>query len=546
MVRAQGNDRNRDRQGQKGWLKKLGSLAGVMVLGLGVSPARAAEQITLRFGPFEQVVSVSDIEAYARTGRVSPSLQFFSTVLTPEARKALTTKFDVDPKVSSQVLGDLLKSSAGQQLLQNLQSAAPGLSAEAIQVGVSLAAKQLGGLDAIGFLKAVPQRNITIDVSEAAAFGSKINVAYWKSQAISTLLQRGLAIDNPRFTAGFDPAATGSVQFQEKTLTLRDEARKRDLPVDLYWSDRPQAPMVVISPGFQSSKAVLVYLAKHLASYGFSVATIEHPSVIPNTPDRAINPEKLLPPQELIDRPKDIQFLLDRLGKDSEWQGKFNPQKTIVIGHSLGGYDALALAGGELDLDGLRKFCQKNNNLIDRSPSDWLQCAGTGLSGSKLSLKDDRVVGVIALNPVAGQIFGKTGLTQIKLPTLMLMSTDDSLTPALTQQLRPFSQLSGQKYLLSAIGATHLSISDPERFQVDKATKIFTQEKLGAEMAPLRQAVRGVSLAFVEQFTPEAAKYKPVLSAGYVQSLSSPSLPLRFNSELPSSITRLLGLASTF
>ncbi|MEB3292353.1 MAG: alpha/beta fold hydrolase, partial [Synechococcales bacterium] len=304
-------------------------------------------------------------------------------------------------------------------------------------------------------------------------------------------------------------------------------------------------PLIIISPGFEASKKFLTYLAQHLTSHGFNVVAIEHPSVL-QANQRPINDlSQLLPPQELIDRPKDVQFVLDELGKrapEANGAARFNTQQVIVVGHSLGGYGALALAGGEVNLAELRQFCQKNA-VLQRSPADWLQCAGSQLSGNTLNLRDRRVVGAIALNPAVGQIFGKSGLMKVQTPTLMLTSTDDALTPTLSQQLQPFTQLPTPKYLITAIGATHLSVSDSTRFNPTMFSKTLVPEKLGNEVEGLRSVMRGVSLAFAQQFTPEAEKYKPFLTGGYAQSLSTQAIPIRMNSELPSSVTRILQLA---
>jgi predicted dienelactone hydrolase len=526
------------------------TIAAVTIAQLSTAPAQAAEQLILQFGPFEQAVSVAEVEAYARTGRISQNMQMLTPFLNNDIRKALTTKIDLDPKIASDVVGDLLKTPSGKDLMRTLQTAVPGLSAEALQAGVAIAAKQSQKLDAIALIKAIPQKSVTINLSEAATVGSKLNLSYWKSQAMSSLLQRSLTSpDRQRFAAPFDAAAPGTRPIQTETVMLNDRQRNRTLPVDLYWSTpsgtsaASPAPMVVISPGFEASKKFLTYLAQHLASHGFNVAAIEHPSVLQDG-QRSINDlSQLLPPQELIDRPKDVQFILDELSKrGADAKAPFNTQKVIVIGHSLGGYGALALAGGEVNLGELRQFCQKNA-VLQRSPADWLQCAGTKLSGNSLNLRDRRVIGAIALNPAVGQIFGKSGLAKVQTPTVMLTSTDDALTPTVSQQLQPFNQLPRPKYLLTAIGATHLSVSDGTRFSPSTMVKTLVPEKLGSEVEGLRSAVRGISLAFVQQFTPEAEKYKPFLSAGYAQSLSTSALPLRMNSDLPNSITRILQLA---
>jgi predicted dienelactone hydrolase len=296
---------------------------------------------------------------------------------------------------------------------------------------------------------------------------------------------------------------------------------------------------VMIAPGYEADKGFLTYLAKHLASHGFTVVSIEHPSV---TKQGKINLDRLIPATEFVDRPKDVSFVLDELAKLSqspELSGKFNTDRVMIIGHSLGGYTALALAGGELRLAELRKFCDQGN-VLERVPADWLQCNATKLTNpNTLNLRDRRIQQAMALNPAIGQIFGKAGLSQVETPTMMLSSSEDSLAPALSQQFQPFTQLSKQKYLLTAIGATHLSVSDPDNFSGALASSTLVREKRGPAMAPLRQVLLGVTLAFAEQMTPEAKQYAPFLTAGYVQSLSSSDVALRFNQELPTNITKL-------
>jgi predicted dienelactone hydrolase len=256
----------------------------------------------------------------------------------------------------------------------------------------------------------------------------------------------------------------------------------------------------------------------------------------------------LIAAKEFVDRPKDISFLLDELTKlnqSGSLQGKLNTQQVTVIGHSLGGYDALALAGAELRLDELREFC-RTSGVLQRVPADWLQCAASQLPDRQLNLRDQRVKQVIALNPAIGQVFGKSGLQQVSTPTLILTSTDDTLAPAFSQQLQPFLQLPTPKYLLTSIGTTHLSVSDPAHFGGARAQGTLVKERQGQEVEPLRRLLQGVSLSFIEQLTPNAKTYQPFLSSAYAQSLSTPSLPLRLNTDLPANLTRWLSLATFF
>lgn len=520
-----------------------------IALGLGMAtPGFAAEKLNLRLGPFEQSVNVSDLDRFAKTGEVSSTLQPYAPVLTSEVRKALTSRLQLDPNLGSRVVDEVLKSNSGKRLLETLQQAAPGLTIEQLQAGFWLAARQANGLDAIGVLRAIPQETVTVDVTQAIGVVSQVNFSNWKSQALTSLLERSPTTGS-QFRSTFDPAAPGSEVVQKQTLTLNDKARNRTLPIDVYSSSNPTDQLVVIAPGFEANRSFLGYLARHLASHGLTVVAIEHPSLARSGAPVSLKLDQLVPAAELVDRPKDISFVLDELTQlnqeSGSLQGKFNTQRVTVIGHSLGGYEALALAGAELNLDDLRSFCQ-SSSLLQRVPADWLHCAAAGLPNRQLSLRDRRVVQAIALNPAIGQIFGKSGLTKVATPTLVLTSTNDSLAPAFSQQLQPFTQLPKPKYLLTAIGMTHLSVSDPANFSGAIGEGTLVKERRGQEAAPLRQLLQGVSLAFIKQQTSQAVTYESFLTSAYAQSISTPTIPLRLDTDLPAELSRWLSLVSMF
>ncbi len=533
------------------WARSIqGVLWGFLALGWGVAApsAMAAERVTLRLGPFERAIAIADLARFAKSGDLSPARQLYAPVLTSQVRQALNRRLQLDQNLENR----LLHTPTGEQVLRSLQEVIPNSTLTQIQAALSLALRQANGLSVVGFLRAYPQENITIDATSAVALAVQINPTYWQGQALGPLLERDLAVasDTP-FKPAFDPAAPGSQTVQQQTITLQDQQRHRTIPVDLYWSanslsdsaSRPyQGPLVVMSPGLGADRKFFAYLARHLASHGLTIAALEHPGSNTdwlNSVTKENNPNNLLPAQEFVDRPKDISFLLDELAKlntsPGPLQGKLNTEQVSVVGHSLGGYTALALAGAELNLEELRQFCQGSIG-IGRSPSDLLQCAAASLPGRKLQLRDRRVVQAIALNPVVGHIFGKTGLTQVTTPVLLLAGTEDTVTPMLDNQLRPFTQLPGPKYLLTAIGGTHLSVGDAANPESIAATSDIVKERRGEETKPLRNLVEGVSLAFIEQLTPEAKTYAPFLTPAYAQSLSSTTIPLRLSTELPASV----------
>lgn len=519
------------------------------------APSWAAERVAVRLGPFKQSVSIAELEQFSRTGKIPPNLQVYAPLLTADVQYTLQSRLQLDPSIGDKLVEDLLHSSAGERLLNTLQAAIPDASPTQLQVALMQSAKQPDGMSLLGLLRAFPNQTVTIDATSALALASQLNLPYWQSQALSSILDRELTVKSQPIRASFDPTKTGAYWVWKQTMVLKDYQRERTIPIDLYWSRRTHGPLVVISHGFGADRRFLGYLAYHLASYGLTVVALEHPASnvawltsSRMTPSRTEPKNNILPATEFVDRPKDVSFVLDRLSRlnqfSSTLQGKFNTEQVTVIGHSLGGYTALALAGAKLSLDHLRQFCNDPNPIIF-SPADLLQCNAADLPDPQESLRDRRVVQTIVLNPVIGRLFDQKSLAQVKIPTLMLAGTDDTITPAVSQQFLPFTELqSAKKYLLTAIGGTHLSVGDPANLNHVFTQSIFIRERSEQETEALRQLLRGVSLAFIQQLTPEANRYAPFLTSAYAQSFSTANLKLRLNSQLPSNFSKRLKIAA--
>lgn len=524
-----------------------------LVLGW-ATPVLAAERVAVRLGPLKQSVAIADLERFAATGEIPPELQLYAPLLTTDVQHTLQSRLQLDSSIGDKLVEDLLHSSAGERLLNTLQVAIPDASPTQLQVALMQAAKQPDGMSILGLLRAFPNQTITIDAASAIALASQLNLPYWQSQALSSILERELTVNSKPLRTSFDPTKTGSHWVWKQTMVLKDYQRERTIPVDLYWSRRTQGPLVVISHGFGADRRFLGYLAYHLASYGLTVVALEHPASNvawltgnPMPRSRTEPKSNILPATEFLDRPKDVSFVLDRLSRlnqfSSTLNGKFNTDQVTVIGHSLGGYTALALAGAQLSLEHLRQFCNDPDPMVF-SPADLLQCNAADLPDKQVGLRDPRVVQTIVLNPVIGRLFDEKSLAQVKIPTLMLAGTDDTITPAVSQQFLPFTQLQGSKFLLTAIGGTHLSVGDPANLNHVFTQSIFVRERSEQETEELRKLLRGVSLAFVKQLTPEANRYAPFLTSAYAQSFSTETLKLRLNAKLPPNFSRQLKMAA--
>ncbi len=253
----------------------------------------------------------------------------------------------------------------------------------------------------------------------------------------------------------------------------------------------------------------------------------------------------MLAPQEFLDRPKDISFVLDELTKlnetDDNLQGKIAIDRAVIIGYSFGGATALSLAGAELQLSGLKQRCQ--GDLIGFSLGEGIQCAAAGLPEERYQLRDARIKRAIAMNPITSLLFGETGLSAIQIPTLIVASSADKTTPALAEQIAGFPKIPSPKWLVGFVGGTHLSVKDPSKTldQVRRpSTGITGDEVVGDQAVSIRNYIKAVSLATAAQLTAEADKYAVFLTPEYAQFASTSAIPVRLVTEISPEINAVV------
>ena len=521
-------------------LKCVGGVSTVFLsLGSLLSPASAAESVVLQIGPLRHKIMVEELAQFATTGEVSSELQPYRFFLTSQVQDILQKSLTIDPLIAEQFLNDLFKSDDGERLLTQISNAFPNSTAKDLKQTLELLLQQTNQLNFVNLLRVYPQETVTVDLSKVASLGIQFNAPSLRSRFITSHLEEMLKTKtSTSIIPRFDPTAPGEYGVLTEKLRLEDRSRDRQIPIDIYYAEKTKGPLVIMSHGFAADRRFLRYLAIHLASYGITVVSVEHSGSDINALIKTATGLKfsqILPPAEFVDRPQDISFVLTQLGilnrEDHSLKGKFNTDQVSMIGHSFGGYTALALAGATLDLKALRRFCQETSPL-GRSPADWLQCAAGELPYSQRQFKDRRIKQIIVFNPIIGQLFGNN-LSQITIPTLLLSSSEDGITPTIEHQLQPFKQLSGDKYLMVAVGATHMSVTDIINANSAMAQSTLVREVMGTEAEPIRKAVRGVSLAFIQQLTSQSLDYQLFLTPAYVESLSEKNLKFRLGTQLP-------------
>ncbi len=511
-----------------------------LVLGNG---ALAADDVTLSYGLLELSISVSSLEAYAYDNQVTDELNFYLDFLNQQEREdfqeILTTSLDLSPTTLSRVLYSPLAEIWLQRLGEVIQTESRQNGARGLRGALILAADDDTGLTLLNVIRQFPTPTLRINsVKILDVVDTVVELLEETEAAIATLETQArielAAVPPVDFTQSPDLTQAGGFTWQTRTLNLQDPQRDsvnpdlsaRTLLVDLYLPDiNTPAPLVVISHGFGGDRTNFVDIAQHLASHGIAVAAIEHPGSNLQQLENLVagNGSAAMAPNEFVDRPQDISYLLDYL--ESQHQGylanRFNLNQIGVMGHSFGGYTALAVTGARLNVEQLQSRCTTElANSVNLSIP--LQCLALQ-SQFNQSLQDERVKAAFVFNPITSLVFGAEGLGQLKVPVLMLSGSADPIAPALAEQIQPFTWLTPvEKYLVLLQGGRH---------NYDQSG-MLPDELSGPDPDLARQYLKALGLAFIKTHVMQQSDYRQFLQAGYAQYLSQDPLRLTMMQDL--------------
>ncbi len=168
-------------------------------------------------------------------------------------------------------------------------------------------------------------------------------------------------------------------------------------------------PLVVISHGSGGSHLVYRTLGHYLASNGFVVGMLEHP--FNNRNDNSLEGTV----ENLSSRPRHIRSVIDWFYAEPEFEPVLKPDAVCIVGHSMGGYTALAVAGGV--------------------PTSFPRESPDGEFGPVSVSKDNRVKALVLMAPAAVWFRVEGALKDVDVPILMLAAEKDKYTPYFHSQI---------------------------------------------------------------------------------------------------------------
>lgn len=189
-------------------------------------------------------------------------------------------------------------------------------------------------------------------------------------------------------------------------------------------------PLVIFAPGLGGWRQTNSFLLEHLASYGFI-------AIAPDIRGESWDSFWAGAATRMIDTKLIIAYAEKLTNAQGELAGLIDIKHTATVGHSSGGWAALAGGGARFDFG----WCAANPDLVAKN--DLSNCTQfvphqaeiakmLGLAAAPQGmwppLNDPRVTAVVALAP-DGDIWGANyeGIAALKVPTLVMAGSNDTV-----------------------------------------------------------------------------------------------------------------------
>lgn len=237
-----------------------------------------------------------------------------------------------------------------------------------------------------------------------------------------------------------------------------------------------QYPLILVSHGSGGSHLLYRSMTTHLAQHGYIVAMIEHPG------NNRVDNQFMGKVENLQYRPRHLRLTADALHKDVSLGRYLQPGQLGVIGHSMGGYAALALAGGK-----------------PWYPPEAFKPDYAGPAPTSVDVEhDDRVQALVLLAPATVWFMPEDALKDVDVPMLMLSAEHDPYTPGWHNEIVLKGVPDITKVTSRCVkNAGHFSFLSPFPPKIKQGGALPTTDPEGFDREPFHEQLKQEILAYL-------------------------------------------------
>lgn len=169
---------------------------------------RAANTVVVRFGPFAESISLSELQKAADTGEFPRGLELYTGRISEEQRRLFLETLRTRVPIDVVTLSSLLNTQIGTTILSNLSEALvrkDQAGVQALRAAFVLGATKPQGLSLLNFIAAYPSERLEINALKAFQVARRLNKYFGRTQQF--MLESAPQLDSrtPQISLPFDP-----------------------------------------------------------------------------------------------------------------------------------------------------------------------------------------------------------------------------------------------------------------------------------------------------------------------------------------------------
>lgn len=260
--------------------------------------------------------------------------------------------------------------------------------------------------------------------------------------------------------------------------------------------------IAIISHGAFGSPRSMNWLGYSLASQGWLVAGVAHYGESWVYGTETIDPKTAA---QFWNRPQDVSFTLDRLAENGLFNISLRTNKVLILGHSSGGFTALATIGAKLEAGKSKAYCSSEKAILDKGclyshknqnkPMNQEMVSEIGQLQNQM--QDDRVVAAIALDPALGHATSKQSLQSINVPVLVIGSVQNDFLPFTEHAQNYANHIKNANLIGIEQGAGHFVYIDQCESEIEANGVPICEDRKGVDRKAIQKQTLNQIFSFI-------------------------------------------------